>query len=165
MALAARLEAVSTSGGVIDKYAGDPGRVETAYTATADIFLGAFVKYDSDGKVALANAGDGIAGIVIGAAQNYTDLSKDSDSPFDADTPVLVYKYRPGDVVYATSDTNGTISAGDPVQITAGKVKAFAYTDGVETTDTLEGVVGHALESVTATSGTEKILRIEIGGV
>ena len=139
-----------------------------ASSGSATIFLTALITFAGETagtpEVDLAVTGEKVDGIIVGKAWDATDLSKDSDSPYADGVYLFMEEIEIGDEFYVTAKTNTAIDYKERVMADGGFGAPYAYTDASEITDTLQSVIGTAMEAVTATASTEKLFLVK-GGV
>jgi len=128
----------------------------------ADIFLTAGVTivgetnaYDVD----LCAEDEQLSGIVVGRADEATDLSKDADSPYADNTNIKMAIPIPGEEVYLTSKSGSTVTKGKIVQCDGGFFENtdFAANESAANVPYAGSMLFQALETVTGVSGVEAI--------
>jgi len=171
MTLASPLKTVMGRNGSIVR-TGIRGKILKVRANGSDLYLGAPVTFTGETAnnpdVDLCAAGEQPDGVIIDADPSSTyhgDLDKDSDDPYADNTLLLMYIPIAGDEIYMTVKTNTALTVYTRVQVEAGYLILFAYTDGTQLTDTLESVIGKTLTAVTAVASTETIALIRWSGV
>lgn len=169
MTLASSLKSNLSGNSIIRKRSGAGGGFDLVRANGADLFLGAIVTYfgetSGDPDVDLAAAGEPHDGVIVGPAYGALDLDKDSDDCFADNTWLIMYKPAPGDELYLTAATNTACTYGEHVTKDGGFVAGdFSYTDGTQASDLMEDVIGRARETITAATGTEKIVLVRTNG-
>ena len=99
-------------------------------TNGADMFLTAGVTIYGESNaydVDLCAEDEPLSGIVVGRADEATNLNKDSDDPIATNTNIKVGVPIPGEELYLTSKTAATVTYGNIVQCDGG---FFEDTDG-----------------------------------
>lgn len=165
--LAAKLSGQSKDIFLKKKGARDPILVKASSGGTT-IFLTALVTKTGETagtpEVDLTVTGEHVDGVIVGKAWDATDLTKDSDSPYADLTLLFMEEIEIGDEFWVTAKTNTAIGYRERVIADGGFGAPFVYSDTSEITDTLQSVIGIAMEIVSATASTEKLFLVK-GGV
>ena len=127
----------------------------------ADLFLTAGVTTygESNKDVDLCAEDEQLSGIIVGQADDATNLDKDSDDTFADNTNLKMGIHIPGEELYLTSKTNATVTYGKIVQCDGGFFEDTDFTanESAANVPYAGSMLFQAEEGVTAVSGQESI--------
>lgn len=127
----------------------------------SDLFLTAGVTHFGEtGKdVDLCAEDEQLSGIIVGRADDATDLDKDSDDTFADNVNLKMGIPIPGEEMYLTSKNNTTVTKGKIVQCDGGffENNQFAADETFNNVPYAASMMFQAMATVTATSGQETI--------
>jgi hypothetical protein len=127
----------------------------------SDIFLTAGVtQYGETGPdVDLCAEDEQLSGIICGQADDATSLDKDSDDPFDDNTPLHMAVPIPGEEVYLTAKTAGSITKDKVVQCDGGFFEDIDFSAGQTSANVpyAGSMLLQAKSAITGVSGLEQI--------
>ena len=140
-----------------------------ASSGSASIFLSAWVTRTGETaaspEVDLCALGEHPDGIIIGTADEATDLDKDSDDAYADGTWLKMYIPEKGDQIACIAATNVSITANVEIQVSGGYIIAWAYNvaGGTVQTETRVGIIGKLVSAaIVAAASTEKPLFAEL---
>jgi len=129
----------------------------------ADLFLTAgvtiFGETAKSHDVDLCAEDEVLAGIIVGQADDATDLDKDSDDTFADDVNLKMGVPIPGEEMYLTAGNGMSVVYGNIVQCDGGFFETTQFATGATSANVpyAGSLMFQALESVTGVSGTEVI--------
>jgi hypothetical protein len=163
-----RLASEVSGNSVIRKRAGSGGRFQPVRANGTDIFLTALVTFHGETAsmdVDMCAKGEAVFGVIVGPSYTALDLAKDYDSPYSDNTYLQMYIPVHGDQIYLTSKVNSSITYGHYVQCDGGFIIDFAFANSAEATDTIQSVVGAALEAITGATSVVQICLVQWGAL
>ena len=129
----------------------------------SDLFLTAgvtiFGETAKSPDVDLCAEDEQLSGIIVGQADDATDLDKDSDDTFDDDVNLKMGVPIPAEEVYLTTITNSTVTFGKIVHCVGGFFEDvdFAAAQTSANIPYASSMLLQAQETITAASGVEAI--------
>jgi len=126
-----------------------------------DIFLTAGVTFfgESNADVDLCGEDEQLSGIIVGQADDATNLDKDSDDPFDDNTNLKMGVPSVGEEVYLTAKTAASVTKGKVVQVDGGFFEDtdFAANESAANVPYAGSMLLQARDAITGISGLEQI--------
>lgn len=137
------------------------GNEEDVRANGADLFLtaGVTVYGESNADVDLCGEDEQLSGIIVGQADDATDLDKDSDDTFDDDVNLKMGVPSVSEEIFLTSKTASTVTNGKIVQCDGGffEDNDFAANESAANVPYAGSMLLQARESITGVSGLEYI--------